>query len=129
MLKKLLILLFLLCLVPLAATLAEQMPESYFSDFSADEDGWYAQENASIARTKSKTLLVKTDDNKKTDICRDFDLVKGVAYQITMEVRQKNAKWGRFFSKEPTRRTEKRETTNAAPMIMSAAAAGPAKRC
>ena len=47
MLKKLLILLFLLCLVPLAATLAEQMPESYFSDFSADEDGWYAQENAS----------------------------------------------------------------------------------
>lgn len=82
-----LLLALLLALTTLA--LAEDAPARYASDFSAGEDGWYARSGggASVAAADGAlTITGRTDDWNSPG--RDFPLVPGKSYNVSVQVKQ-----------------------------------------
>lgn len=82
---------------PAASAAADELPAAYFSDFSSGPDGWYGRGSAVVSATKGKTLLTKSRTQDWNSPGRDFDLIKGMSYEISAEVFQKTAESMRFM--------------------------------
>ena len=80
--KLLMLLLALLLCTPVACA----QTQTYESDFSVDEDGWYAR-GAVLQRVKDG-LFVYGRTATWNSPGRAFDLVPGAVYQISVEVKQ-----------------------------------------
>ena len=86
--KKLISLLLILCLLPAGTVLAaDETKTVYTSDFSKDEDGWYGR-GAQSFRTAEDTLKTEGRESDWNSPGRDFDLVDGGKYQLSVEVKQ-----------------------------------------
>lgn len=88
--KRLLaLLLALLFIVPAAALGEENAYYSYASDFSTDTDGWYARSagEASIA-VQGNALTITGRNATWNSPGRDFNLLPGKKYQISVQVMQ-----------------------------------------
>ena len=59
----------------------------YESDFSRDEDGWYGR-GATSRRTEDNTLITVDRTSDWNSPGRDFDLVDGGEYELSVEVKQ-----------------------------------------
>ena len=88
MFRKLISLMFVLCLIPLGAAFAAGEAKTvYASDFSKDEDGWYGR-GAQSFRTAEGTVKTEGRTSDWNSPGRDFDLVEGAKYRLSVEVRQ-----------------------------------------
>ena len=89
MAKRVLVFLLALSLFALcaAAAPAEEGGRIYESDFSKDEDGWYGR-GATSYRTEDNTLITVGRTSDWNSPGRDFDLVDGGEYELSVEVRQ-----------------------------------------
>ena len=95
--KKLLaILLIVSILGACASAMAGKAAEIYHSDFSAGEDGWYGRGCQSF-RTADNTLKSIGRTAAWNSPGRDFDLIEGVKYQMSVEVLQKDVKNAQFM--------------------------------
>ncbi len=70
-----------------AAALAEGGKMIYTSDFSKDEDGWYGR-GAGSFRTAENTLKTVGRQSDWNSPGRDFNLIEGGKYELSVEVRQ-----------------------------------------
>ena len=70
-----------------AVSLAEGGTVVYSSDFSRGEDGWYGR-GAQSVRTGEGTLKTTGRQSDWNSPGRDFDLVEGCPYELSVEVRQ-----------------------------------------
>ena len=88
MFRKLISLMLVLCLIPLGAAFAAGEAKTvYASDFSKDEDGWYGR-GAQSFRTADGTVKTEGRTSDWNSPGRDFDLVEGAKYKLSVEVRQ-----------------------------------------
>lgn len=86
--KKLLVLLMILSLLgSCVSVLADEATTVYTSDFSKDTDGWYGR-GAQSARTADSTLKTTGRQSGWNSPGRDFDLVEGGEYNLSVEVKQ-----------------------------------------
>ena len=86
--KKLLAVLMILSLLGgCVSALAGDAKTVYVSDFSKDEDGWYGR-GAQTARTKDNTLKTTGRQSSWNSPGRDFNLIEGGKYDLSVEVRQ-----------------------------------------
>ena len=86
--RKLISLLLILCLLPAGTVLAAGEANTvYASDFSKDEDGWYGR-GAQSFRTAEGTLKTVGRESDWNSPGRDFPLVEGGKYQLSVEVKQ-----------------------------------------
>ena len=86
--KKLLVFLMILSLLGgCVSALAEDSKTVYTSDFSKDEDGWYGR-GAQSSRTADNTLKTTGRQSSWNSPGRDFDLVEGGKYNLSVEVKQ-----------------------------------------
>ena len=68
----------------------------YASDFSKDEDGWYGR-GATSFRTADNTLKTTGRQSSWNSPGRDFDLIEGGKYQLSVEVKQDDLDSARFM--------------------------------
>ena len=88
MFRRVLAFLMIFCLLGSAVSaLADTAQAVYASDFSRDEDGWYGR-GATSARTEDNTLKTTGRQSSWNSPGRDFDLVEGGKYNLSVEVRQ-----------------------------------------
>ena len=88
MFRKLISAIIILCLLSLgAASAAGESKTVYTSDFSRDEDGWYGR-GAKSFRTADNTLMTEGRESDWNSPGRDFPLVEGGKYQLSVEVKQ-----------------------------------------
>ena len=88
MAKKLLVLLMILSLLgTCAAAGADGAKDIYSSDFSRDTDGWYGR-GAQSAVTADGTLKTTGRTSSWNSPGRDFNLIEGGKYDLSVEVRQ-----------------------------------------
>ena len=88
MTKKILALLIILSLLcGCVSVLADEAVTVYTSDFSADEDGWYGRGCQSY-RTNENTLKSIGRMSAWNSPGRDFDLIEGGKYNLSVEVKQ-----------------------------------------
>ena len=88
MAKKLLVFLMILSLLgTCASALADAAVTVYSSDFSKDTDGWYGR-GAESVRTDDSTLKTTGRQSSWNSPGRDFDLVEGGRYNLSVEVKQ-----------------------------------------
>ena len=88
MIRKLISVILILCLVSLGIVAAAGEAKTvYASDFSKDEDGWYGR-GAQSFRTAEDTLKTEGRESDWNSPGRDFDLVDGGKYQLSVEVKQ-----------------------------------------
>ena len=87
MLKRILLCLLTLCLLASCLAAAAEPVSVYTSDFSKDEDGWYGR-GAQSVRTKDNTLKTTGRSSDWNSPGRDFDLVEGGVYDLSVEVKQ-----------------------------------------
>ena len=89
-----------LCLMPWMVAMGEAQSADnaengnvviYTSDFSSGTDGWVARGAQSAAVTAEKTLRVEGRTADWNSAGRTFDLIPGVAYTVSAEVRQDEA--------------------------------------
>ena len=86
--KKLLVFLMILSLLgSCVSVLADDAVTVYTSDFSKDTDGWYGR-GAQSARTAESTLKTTGRQSSWNSPGRDFDLVEGGKYNLSVEVKQ-----------------------------------------
>lgn len=86
--KKLLVFLMILSLLgSCVSALADEAKTIYSSDFSKDTDGWYGR-GAQTARTADNTLKTTGRQSGWNSPGRDFDLVEGGKYNLSVEVKQ-----------------------------------------
>ena len=86
--KKLLVFLMILSLLgSCVSALADDAKTVYTSDFSKDEDGWYGR-GAQSSRTADNTLKTTGRQSSWNSPGRDFDLVEGGKYNLSVEVKQ-----------------------------------------
>lgn len=86
--KKLLVFLMILSLLgSCVSALADDAKTIYSSDFSKDTDGWYGR-GAQSARTADNTLKTTGRQSSWNSPGRDFDLVEGGKYNLSVEVKQ-----------------------------------------
>ena len=79
-----------------ASAMAGKAETIYTSDFTKDEDGWYGRW-ADIARTDENTLKTTGRQDNWTSPGREFSLVAGTLYTISVEVRQNDAGTANFM--------------------------------
>ena len=97
MAKKLLAFLMILTLLSgCAAALAAGATVVYTSDFSSGEDGWYGRGCQSF-RTEENTLKSIGRTASWNSPGRDFELIEGGKYQISVEVRQSDVNSAKFM--------------------------------
>ena len=95
--KKILAILMVLSLLAgCGAALAGGEGPVYASDFSRDEDGWYGR-GARSFRTEDNTLKTVGRTAAWNSPGRDFDLVEGGKYQLSVEVRQSSLESAEFM--------------------------------
>ena len=70
-----------------AVTFAENAEMIYSSDFRSSEDGWYGR-GATSFRTEEATLKTTGRTSSWNSPGRDFDLIEGGIYELSVEVRQ-----------------------------------------
>ena len=88
MMKRILALLTAVCLAGgCACALADNAKTIYISDFSTDKDGWYGRGAVSF-RTEESTLRTEQRSSDWNSPGRDFDLVPGGKYELSVEVKQ-----------------------------------------
>ena len=76
------------CLLPWGPCIPEkQETEIYHSDFNRDEDGWYGR-GASSFRTAENTLKTTGRQSDWNSPGRDFSLIEGGKYTLSVEVLQ-----------------------------------------
>ena len=86
--RKLLCLMLILCLIPAVSQAAAGDSRTvYSSDFSRNEDGWYGR-GAQSFRTEDGTLKTEGRGSDWNSPGRDFDLVEGARYDLSVEVLQ-----------------------------------------
>ena len=95
--KKLICLLLILCLLPAGTVLAAGDAKTvYTSDFSKDEDGWYGR-GAQSFRTAEGTLKTVGRESDWNSPGRDFPLVEGGKYHLSVEVKQDEIAMANFM--------------------------------
>ena len=94
-LSLLLSVLLLFCFFIFSAS-ADEAKTVYVSDFSRDEDGWYGR-GAASSRTSEDTLLTVGRQSDWNSPGRDFDLVSGGKYDLSVEVRQNDLSSASFM--------------------------------
>ena len=88
MARKLLVFLMILSLMcGGVSSLADGTKTIYTSDFSRDEDGWYGR-GAQSFRTEDSTLKTTGRQSSWNSPGRDFNLIEGARYELSVEVRQ-----------------------------------------
>ncbi len=88
MYRKILAILMALCLLcGCTAALADEAKTVYTSDFSKDNDGWYGR-GAQSFRTTEATLKTIGRQSSWNSPGRDFDLIEGGKYELSVEVKQ-----------------------------------------
>lgn len=88
MARKLLISVMILSLLlGCVSALAGDARMIYTSDFSKDEDGWYGR-GAQSFRTADNTLKTTGRQSGWNSPGRDFDLIDGAKYELSVEVKQ-----------------------------------------
>ena len=89
--RKLILLLAALLLMALPAPAEERMV--YQSDFSAGLDGWYARSTGSarVSRQAPNALRIEGRGADWHSPGRDFELIPGTAYTLSVQVRQEEA--------------------------------------
>ena len=88
MTKKILALLMILSLLcGCVSVLADEPVTVYASDFSKDNDGWYGR-GAQSFRTTDATLKTIGRQSAWNSPGRDFDLIEGGKYELSVEVKQ-----------------------------------------
>nr|AHF26081.1 endo-1,4-beta-xylanase [uncultured bacterium Contigcl_1764b] len=86
--KRLLALMMILSLLAgCCAAFADASATVYTSDFGKDEDGWYGR-GAQSFRTAESTLRTVGRQSDWNSPGRDFDLIEGGKYDLSVEVRQ-----------------------------------------
>lgn len=89
-----------LCLLPCLAS-AEEVPEAAFvyeSDFSAGTDGWYARSSGgAVIEATAEGLRITNRSATWHSPGRDFPLVAGRTYELSVEVKQDELPEGRFI--------------------------------
>ena len=70
-----------------ASAIADEAKTIYTSDFSKDEDGWYGR-GAQSFRTENGTLKTVGRQSSWNSPGRDFALIAGGKYQLSVEVKQ-----------------------------------------
>ena len=98
--KKIFAVLLILCLLPLAGLGEERAAsELYRSDFTKDTDGWYARSmgSAEVSVTAEGALRIEGRESDWNSPGRDFDLMPGEDYQLSVQVRQDEAASVRFM--------------------------------
>ena len=98
MMKRIMLLTaLLLALGCLAGARAEE--SGYRSDFTSDTDGWYARSmgGASLSLTEEGALAISGRADDWNSPGRDFRLAPGVAYRLSVQVRQEAADAARFM--------------------------------
>lgn len=88
--------LLLLCMFFAVSVSAEMANDSYLSDFSKDEDGWYSRGNAVISRTKNKTLSVTGRSDDYDSPCKQIDCASKAGYEVSVEIMQNTESSARF---------------------------------
>ena len=98
MTKKILTFLMILCLLGSIAASAstESAKTVYVSDFSKDEDGWYGR-GAQSFRTTDDTLKTTGRQSAWNSPGRDFDLIEGGKYDLSVEVKQNDLDSANFM--------------------------------
>lgn len=97
MIKRILAFLMTVCLLGSAVTALAEGPKTvYTSDFTKDEDGWYGR-GAQSARTADGTLKTTGRTSGWNSPGRDFDLVEGGKYDLSVEVLQDGADSANFM--------------------------------
>lgn len=88
MTKKILALMMILSLLcACVSALADEPINVYTSDFSKDNDGWYGR-GAQSFRTTDATLKTIGRQSSWNSPGRDFDLIEGGKYELSVEVKQ-----------------------------------------
>lgn len=88
MARKLLVSLMIFSLLcGCASAIADEAKPIYTSDFSKDEDGWYGR-GAQSFRTEDGTLKTVGRQSSWNSPGRDFALIAGGKYQLSVEVKQ-----------------------------------------
>lgn len=88
MARKLLVSLMIFSLLcGYASAIADEAKTIYTSDFSKDEDGWYGR-GAQSFRTENGTLKTVGRQSSWNSPGRDFALIAGGKYQLSVEVKQ-----------------------------------------
>ena len=88
MAKKLLVFLMILSLLSgCISALSDGTKTIYSSDFSKDEDGWYGRGALSF-RTEDGTLKTTGRQSSWNSPGRDFNLIEGGEYELSVEVMQ-----------------------------------------
>ncbi len=95
--KKLICLLLILCLLPAGTVLAAGEAKTvYTSDFSKDEDGWYGR-GAQSFKTAEGTLKTVGRESDWNSPGRDFPLVEGGKYHLSVEIKQDEIAMANFM--------------------------------
>ena len=81
------VLLILCMLAVTVTTFADEAETVYASDFSKGTDGWYGR-GAQTARTEDNTLQTTGRSSDWNSPGRNFDLVEGGLYELSVEVKQ-----------------------------------------
>ena len=86
--KRILAMLTAFCLLcGCVSAAADGAKTIYTSDFSKDEDGWYGR-GAQSFRTKEDTLMTTGRMSDWNSPGRDFNLIEGGKYDLSVEVKQ-----------------------------------------
>ena len=96
--RFLLLCFLLLALFPFSA-FSEENRMIYQSNFFSGTDRWYARSagSAHIEATQEGTLLISSRSDNWHSPGRDFKLKQGVRYELSVKVRQSDAKTARFM--------------------------------
>lgn len=88
MTKRVLVFLAILSLLGISVSaLSDAAKEIYASDFSKDTDGWYGR-GANSFRTADNTLKTEGRTSDWNSPGRDFNLIEGGRYELSVEVKQ-----------------------------------------
>ena len=95
--KRFLIILMILSLLcGCISALADDAKVIYASDFTKDEDGWYGR-GAQSAKTADGTLKTTGRQSAWNSPGRDFDLIEGGKYDLSVEVKQEDQNSANFM--------------------------------
>ena len=97
MAKKLLTILLIISLLgACSSAMADKSVQVYQSDFSSSEDGWYGRGCQSF-RTENNTLKSIGRTSAWNSPGRDFDLIEGGKYELSVEVKQEGLDSANFM--------------------------------
>ena len=95
--RKLLSLLLTVCLLLPLCSFADEAVVVYESDFTYNYDKWFGRgEDVKWRNTKNGTLEITGRKEEWDSLARSFDLVAGVEYHVSVEVRQKKTSTAEF---------------------------------